>query len=70
MTNVLLLVAVLVAGLACPAMMWFNHKRGRKSPCCPPSRNAGTELDRLKAERAAVEDQLAALQGTDRPLAR
>jgi hypothetical protein len=36
MTTAVLVAAVLVGVLACPAIMWWQHRRGRSGPCCPP----------------------------------
>jgi hypothetical protein len=57
--EVLLVIAILAAALACPAMMWYSNKRGRASACCPPRREAEPDIGRLKAERDALDQRIA-----------
>lgn len=61
MSTGLLIGVVLVAALACPAMMWFQERRGKRAACCPPRRNeeGPQDLDALKAEHARLTAQLA-----------
>lgn len=54
----LLLIAVLVAGLACPAMMWWQRRQGREAACCVPY-SAQPERSEAQALRAR-QDRLAA----------
>lgn len=65
MSTALLIGPVLVAALACPAMMWFQARRGKSAPCCPPRPAPGEqpqELDTLRAEHARLSAQLAELE--------
>lgn len=66
MSTALLVGGVLAAALACPAMMWFQERRGKRAACCPPRRNQEMgrpqDLDALKAEHARVSAQLAQLE--------
>ena len=62
MTTVLVIVAVLVGALACPAMMWWNTRRGRSSPCCPPRRAQGPSpptVQDLREEQRRLEAMIA-----------
>lgn len=56
METALFIVAVLAAGLVCPAMMWWNRRQGRDAACCPPTRREETptleELYRRRDELA------------------
>lgn len=64
-----LIAAVLVAGLTCPAMMWWQRHRGRQAQrCAPASTDRDTELDELRQGQAVLSARLAELQnepGTD-----
>ncbi|HEV2753473.1 MAG TPA: hypothetical protein VGV36_06520 [Solirubrobacteraceae bacterium] len=62
MTTALLAVGVVLAALACPAMMWWNARRGRHSPCCrlPPARDAAdVTLEELREEHQRLEAMIA-----------
>ncbi|MGH8985843.1 MAG: hypothetical protein ACRDY6_18475 [Acidimicrobiia bacterium] len=64
-TTALLIGVVLVAALACPAMMWFQARRGKSAPCCPPTRDddrGPADLDRLRAEHERLNARLAELE--------
>lgn len=64
MSTALLIGLVLVAALACPATMWFQARRGKSAPCCPPAQAPGEQrqdLDTLRAEHARLSAQLAEL---------
>jgi len=62
MSEGLLTGLVIAAALACPAHMWWMHRRGKRAACCPPgpapSNGAG-----LRARQSEIEAQLAALDG-------
>lgn len=66
MSTALLIGVVLVAVLACPAMMWFQGRRGKTAPCCPPGRDEQLatpgDLDALRAEHARIGAELARLE--------
>jgi hypothetical protein len=66
MPDLLLVAAVLVAGLACPALMWWQHRRGRAVPCCPPRRSGTASLEALHERQAAVSERIAELEGETR----
>ncbi len=66
MPDVLLVAAVLAAGLACPAMMWWQHRRGRAAPCCPPRQPETAPLQALHRRQAAVSARIAELEGEAR----
>lgn len=57
----ILVAAVLIAGLACPAVMWWQRRRGREAPCCPSavSREDRTaELQELRRSQAKLSTRL------------
>jgi Flp pilus assembly protein TadB len=60
--DLLLVAAVLAAGLACPAMMWWQHRRGRSAPCCSPRRPEAASLEALRKRQAAVCARIAELE--------
>ncbi len=62
MPDPLLVVAVLAAGLACPAMMWWQQRRGRAAPCCPPRRSEQPSLEELHDRQAVVSARIAELE--------
>ncbi|MGH2716338.1 MAG: hypothetical protein ACRDSN_03250 [Pseudonocardiaceae bacterium] len=80
----LLVLAIAAAGLACPAMMWWQRRRGRDAACCLPaaqaSRSADVDasagLDELRRRRADIEARIAELEtdeareGVDLPAGR
>lgn len=65
--DVLIVVAVLGAVLACPAMMWIQGRRGRSAGCCPPLRSGpqiqAADLEALRRRRKQIEAQLAEAEG-------
>jgi hypothetical protein len=66
MLDLLLVAAVLVAGLACPALMWWQHRRGGTVACCPPRRSRTASLEALHERQAAVSKRIAELEGETR----
>lgn len=67
MSAALLIVAVIAAASLCPAMMWWNARRGR--PGCLPSRaaeNGNTgDLDSLRREQALLAAPIAELHSSN-----
>lgn len=63
MTTVLVIVAVIVAASFCPAMMWWNARRGRRG--CLPTRGADDgetgDLDALRRENDVLAARIAEL---------
>lgn len=62
----LLIAAVLLAGLACPAMMWWQRRRGEDAACCLPAEareKRAVELDRLREQNEALSARVAELGG-------
>ena len=51
---------VLAAALACPAHMWWRHRRGAKQRCCLPTAGA-PDPDDLRARQLALSRRLEAL---------
>lgn len=63
-----LIAAVIVGGLTCPAIMWWQRRRGRQPLCCPSKhepRGRGGELEELRQNQASLSARLAqaCLQG-------
>lgn len=68
METAFLIAAVLVAGFACPAMMWWQRRRGRQAACCPPAgTDRDTELEELRQDQAALSVRLRELQNEPGP---
>jgi hypothetical protein len=64
MSGVLFVVAVVAAASICPAMMWWNARRGRQASCMPKRSAAEPdELREVRDQQAAIADRLAALGG-------
>lgn len=64
MGTVALVAAVILAGLVCPAMMWWQHRRGRDATCCPPVGRGQDHLEELKElqrEHADLSSRVASL---------
>jgi len=59
-----LLVAAVVAALACPLHMLWAMRRGKRAACCPPGRASG--LDGLGERQRALEALIAASAGEAR----
>lgn len=58
----LLIAVVLVAALACPAMMWWSERRGRSAQCCPSRRSSEerpASLEELRAEQQRLDALIA-----------
>ena len=66
MPDVVVLAAVVAAGLACPAMMWWQRRRGGTAPCCLPRRSDTASLEALRKRQAAVSARIAELEGEAR----
>lgn len=64
MSTALLIGAVLVAALACPAMMWWQSRRGSTS-CCGPrggQQSASGELELLRRRHERLGVRIAELE--------
>lgn len=65
-----LVFAIVAAGLVCPAMMWWQRRRGRDAACCLPAAHtrwsaldeAIPRLDELRRRRAGIEARIAELE--------
>jgi hypothetical protein len=70
MQTAILLVAVGLAAAACPTVAWIQRQRGRSS-CCAPSHHSvdAADLARLRAQRAQIEERIAALETGTTPKA-
>jgi hypothetical protein len=70
METALLVLAVAVAGLACPAAMWWQRRRGREAACCVPARSGAvsrqdeqpSSLEELRAYERSLAARLAELE--------
>lgn len=66
METAILVAAILVAGLACPAVMWWQRRRGREAACCLPTstdEKAAAELAELRERNLVLAARLAELRG-------
>lgn len=66
METALLIAVVLVAGLACPAMMWWQRRRGGEAACCVPAergRGEPAEAAELRGKNERLSARLAELRG-------
>jgi len=64
METALLIGAVLIATLACPAMMWWQRFRGREAACCTPTDAAAdgpSEVEQLRRRNESLSARLAEL---------
>jgi len=64
--DLLLVAAVLAAGFACPAMMWWQHRRGQAAPSCPPRPSEAASREALHERQAAISLRIAELEGEAR----
>jgi len=69
MSTALLVAAIAIGALACPAMMWWQARRGRQAACCPPVRRpagddqtATDEVTELHRRQAVLAARVAALR--------
>ena len=63
MSGWLLPLLALVGGLACPAHMWWSHRRHRPAGCCASTRQPEvTQLDALRVRHQELCDQIAAAE--------
>lgn len=59
MLEILFAVAIAGAAFSCPAMMWWNSRKGDGAACCGPKRAASAQdLQQLRAERAELDAAL------------
>lgn len=65
MTEAILVLAI-IAGLACPVHMWWQHRRGRQAACCPPQRgaDAGLDVEGLRTRHAQLSARIAEMERT------
>jgi hypothetical protein len=67
METALLVAAILIAGLACPAVMLWQRRRGRAAACCAPP---GEEPSQRAEEQRDLRRGHAALSAPHRRAAR
>lgn len=66
MSTALLIGAVLVAVLACPAIMWWQSRRGAASCCAPgPRGKDSSELAELRLRHEQIGARIAAMKEKD-----
>ncbi len=65
MTEAILVLAI-IAGLACPVHMWWQHRRGRQAACCPPQRDADAsrDVEGLRTRHAQLSAGIAEMERT------
>lgn len=67
MSTALLIGLVVIAALACPAMMWWQRRRGNEVACCLPAKQERGEpagrLDELRSQHARIGARIAAMEG-------
>jgi hypothetical protein len=73
--TVLFVLAVAAAGLACPAMMWWQRRRGRDAACCvpvqrPDSATSGEQPDLEELRRRRDDLAVRIAESEDRPAER
>jgi hypothetical protein len=74
METALLVLAAAAAGLACPAMMGWQRRRGRQAACCVPGRpravsegEVPSRLEELRAYERSLATRLAELEREQQP---
>jgi hypothetical protein len=73
METALIVFAIVAAGLVCPAMMWWQRRRGRDAACRLPAAHTrpGPEdeaiprLDELRRRRVGLEARIAELEADE-----
>ena len=67
MSTGILIALVVVAGLACPLMMWWQNRRGRAAACCMPvsPKPGETDLDELRARQKALASKITEFEGRE-----
>lgn len=66
METALFLAAILIAGLTCPGIMWWQRHRGREAACCVPrstDEKSAAELAALRGRNLVLSARLAELRG-------
>ena len=67
MSVVLLSLAVLAAGLVCPAMMLYQRRRGRQAACCSmPARSPDAAISDLRARQMDLRSEIERRSGRAR----
>ena len=61
MTTALLVVVIVIAAAACPAMMWLQARRGRRTSCVAPGNPVA--LDELRRRRADLDAAISQRDG-------
>lgn len=69
MEPLLLITAILIAGLACPTMMWWQRRRGREGDCCAPTGYERSEVEALRERQQELAVRIAELDDGDRATA-
>jgi len=66
MSQGVLLGLAVVAGLACPAHMWWSHRRGSRAACRAPGAPAdgGNEIEALRARQRHLRTLIVEHEGT------
>lgn len=66
MSQGLIVAGAIAVGLACPAHMWWSHRRGRGAACCPGDRTTHDtdEIEALCTRQQRLRAMIAEHQGS------
>lgn len=64
MSTALIIALIVVAALICPAMMWWQNRRGYGAICCGsrPAKDPPDELETLRERQQELADEITTLE--------